>query len=88
MTRYLPDTNIISNLAKQPQGKVAKKIAEIGDTAILTSMIVAAELRFGRAKRGLARLTDRVELVLPEIPILDVDRAASLVYAELRASLE
>jgi tRNA(fMet)-specific endonuclease VapC len=88
LTRYLLDTNIISDLVKQPQGKVAKKIAEVGDTAILTSMIVAAELRFGCAKLGSARLTDRVELLLAEIPILDFDRAASLVYAELRASLD
>lgn len=88
MTRYLLDTNIISDLVKQPQGKVAQKIAEIGDTAVLTSIIVAAELRFGCAKLGSARLTDRVELLLAEIPVLDFDKAASRVYAELRASLE
>jgi len=88
LTRYLLDTNIISDLVKQPQGKVAQKIAEIGDTAVLTSIIVAAELRFGCAKLGSARLTDRVELLLAEIPVLDFDKAASRVYAELRASLE
>lgn len=88
MTRYLLDTNIISDLVKQPQGKVAQKIVQIGDTAVLTSIIVAAELRFGCAKLGSARLTDRVELLLAEIPVLDFDKAASRVYAELRASLE
>lgn len=88
MTRYLLDTNIISDLVKQPQGKVAQKIAEIGDTAVLTSIIVAAQLRFGCAKLGSARLTDRIELLLAEIPVLDFDKAASRVYAELRASLE
>ena len=52
-TRYLLDTNILSDLVRQPQGVVARHIAAVGEGAVCTSIIVAAELRFGAAKRGL-----------------------------------
>ena len=41
MTRYMLDTNIIS------EGKAAKRIAKVGEDKICTSIIVAAELRYG-----------------------------------------
>ena len=31
MTRYLLDTNIISDLIRNPQGRAAKRIARVGD---------------------------------------------------------
>ena len=30
MTRYMLDTNVISDLIKNPQGKAAKRIASVG----------------------------------------------------------
>jgi tRNA(fMet)-specific endonuclease VapC len=45
------DTNIISELIRQPQGRLAKRIAKVGERAICTSIIVAAELRYGCAKK-------------------------------------
>ena len=47
---YLLDTNILSDLLRHPQGVVAKRIAEVGEDAICTSIIVAAELRYGAAR--------------------------------------
>ncbi|MGA8901473.1 PIN domain-containing protein, partial [Bradyrhizobium sp.] len=47
MTRYLLDTNIISDLIRNPQGKAARQIANRGEDNICTSIIVAAELRYG-----------------------------------------
>ena len=46
MTRYMLDTNIISDLIRNPHGKAAKQIAKRGERNICTSIIVAAELRF------------------------------------------
>ncbi|KRE13291.1 transcriptional regulator [Bosea sp. Root483D1] len=88
MTRYLLDTNIISDLVRQPQGRTAKRIAEIGDRQVLTSVIVAAELRYGCRKAGSARLSATVEALLFEIEIIPFDEAASRAYADLRAALE
>jgi predicted nucleic acid-binding protein len=45
-------TDIISDLIRNPQGKSAKRIAELGENNICTSIIVAAELRYGCAKQG------------------------------------
>lgn len=88
MTRYLLDTNIISDLVRQPQGRAAKRIAEIGDRQILTSVIVAAELRYGCRKAGSARLSATVEALLSEIETIPFDEAASRTYADLRTALE
>ncbi len=52
MTRYMLDTNIISNLIRNPQGRAAKWIAKVGEDTICTSIVVAAELRYGCAKSG------------------------------------
>jgi len=40
---YLLDTNILSDLVRQPQGVIARRIAEVGEETICTSIIVAAQ---------------------------------------------
>lgn len=88
MTRYMLDTNIISDLIRNPQGKVAKKIAAVGEKNICTSIIVAAELRYGCAKSGSTRLLKAVEAVLDELAILPLDIPADAEYGAIRAQLE
>ena len=66
---YLLDTNILSHLVRQPQGTVAERIADVGEANVLTSVIVACELRFGAAKRGSRRLTRQVEAVLGALTV-------------------
>ena len=55
--RYLLDTNIISALVRQPRGAVAERITHVGEANVCTSIIVAAELRYGAAKKNSARLS-------------------------------
>jgi tRNA(fMet)-specific endonuclease VapC len=88
LTRYMLDTNIISDLIKNPQGKAAKRIAKIGDDNICTSIIVAAELRYGCAKSGSERLLKAVEDLLGEIAVLPFDVPADTEYGGIRATLE
>ena len=40
--RYLLDTNIVSDLIRQPQGRAATRIREVGEAQVRTSIIVAA----------------------------------------------
>ena len=87
MTGYLLDTNILSDLVRNPQGVVAARIAQIGDDAIRTSIIVAAELRFGAAKKGSERLTLQLERILSAIDIQPFDAPADAAYARLRVQL-
>ena len=88
MSLYLLDTNIVSDLIKNPHGRVAAKIAEVGESAIATSIVVAAELRFGVAKRGLPSLTAQVEAILGAINILPLQPPADAYYGQIRAKLE
>jgi tRNA(fMet)-specific endonuclease VapC len=82
------DTNIISDLLRNPKGKAAKQIARVGDDNICTSIIVAAELRYGCAKSGSSRLTEAIEDLLGEINILPFDVPADAEYGGIRAELE
>lgn len=88
MTRYMLDTNIISDLIRSPQGKAARRIARAGESNICTSIIVAAELRYGCAKSGSTRLLKAVEDLLGEISILPFDAPADAEYGAIRAKLE
>jgi tRNA(fMet)-specific endonuclease VapC len=88
LIRRLLDTNILSDLVRNPQGRVAIRIAEIGENAICTSVIVAAELRFGAAKKGSERLTIQLERILSVLDVLSFEAPADAAYAELRVKLE
>jgi tRNA(fMet)-specific endonuclease VapC len=85
---YLLDTNILSDLIRDPQGQIAKRIADVGEASICTSIVVAAELRYGAAKRGSARLTAQMTLVLDRLEVLSLDAPADAIYGDLRARLE
>ena len=82
------DTNIISDLMRNPQGKAAKRLAKVGETDICTSIVVAAELRYRCAQNGSKQLLDTVEAILAEIEVLPFDAPADAAYGEIRAGLE
>ena len=86
--RYLLDTNVLSDLIRNPQGKVAEQIRKIGEAQICTSIIVAAELRYGAMKKGSARLTAQLEAVLGALDVLPFEAPADAVYGEIRTKLE
>ena len=86
--RYLLDTNILSDLVRKPQGRVAQRISAVGEKQVCTSIIVAAELRYGAAKKGSPRLAAQLETVLGAIEVLPFAAPADRVYGMLRARLE
>jgi tRNA(fMet)-specific endonuclease VapC len=88
LTRYMLDTNIISDLIRNPQGKAARRIAKVGEDNVCTSIIVAAELRYGSAKSGSKRLLKAVEDLLGEISVLPFDVPADAEYGGIRSELE
>jgi tRNA(fMet)-specific endonuclease VapC len=88
VTHFLLDTNILSDLVRNPAGNVARKIAEVGEEKVCTSVIVAAELRYGALKRGSARLSDQVEKILSALDILSFEEPSDTTYASIRADLE
>jgi tRNA(fMet)-specific endonuclease VapC len=86
--RYLLDTNIISDLMRNPGGRVAGRIGTVGEACICTSIFVAAELRFGAAKRNAPALAVLVDNILARIPVFPFEAPADRLYAVLRAKLE
>ena len=86
--RYLLDTNIVSDLVRHPQGRAAAKIAEVGEDAVATSIIVAAELRYGAAKKASPRLTAQLEAVLGVLEIIALEVPADASYGAARVALE
>ena len=86
--RYLLDTNIVSDLVRNPQGKVARHVRAVGEKHVCTSIIVAAELRYGATKKGSLRLTSQLDAVLGALEILAFQAPADAAYGLLRTRLE
>lgn len=85
---FLLDTSTVSHLIRAPQGIIRDRIAEVGEDAVCLSIVVAAELRFGAAKRKSQPLERRVEAILSAIPVLPLEAPVDAHYAEIRAELE
>ncbi|KAF0185694.1 MAG: putative nucleic acid-binding protein contains PIN domain [Caulobacteraceae bacterium] len=86
--RFLLDTNIVSDLVRNPQGRTSAKIAELGEDAVATSIIVAAELRYGAAKKGSQRLAEQLETILAAMEVIPLEAPADATYGATRVALE
>lgn len=86
--RYLLDTNIVSDLIRNPQGPVTRRIREVGEAQVCTSIIVAAELRYGATKTASRRLAEQVETVLAALEVLPLEAPVDAIYGRLRTRLE
>jgi len=82
------DTNIISDLIRNPSGNAARHIEKVEAKDIFTSIIVAAELRYGCAKKGSPKLSEKVENLLSTIPVLPLETPVDTEYGRIRAELE
>ena len=86
--RYLLDTNVVSDLVRNPHGRITQRIRKVGETQVCTSIIVAAELRYGSEKKGSPRLTAQLAAVLGAIEVLPFDAPADRTCGLLRARLK
>lgn len=85
--QFLLDTNMLSDLARHPEGLVAHRVAHVGVAQVRTSIIVASELRFGLAKGVRRRLAEQVEALLRTIAVAPFEEPADVVYGDIRARL-
>ena len=86
--RYLLDTNIVSDLVRNPQGPVAGHIRVVGEANVCTSIVVAAELRYGAKKKASARLSAQLEAVLDALEVLPLEAPVDREYGACRTRLE
>lgn len=88
MTRYLLDTNIVSDLMRAPASRALRSLEAVGEERVYVSIVVAGELRFGAAKKGSARLRREVEAILSRLALGRLEPPVDERYAEIRARLE
>jgi tRNA(fMet)-specific endonuclease VapC len=88
MFRYLLDTNVLSDLLRNPGGRAAQRIAVVGVPTVCTSIVVACEFRYGAARSGSPRLSARVASLLQSLEVLPLDQEADHHYADIRVHLE
>ena len=86
--RYLLDTNIVSDLVRNPQGRIVGHIRRVGEAQVCTSIIVAAELRYGATKKRSPRLATQLEAVLGALDVLPFEAPADTAYGLIRTQLE
>jgi predicted nucleic acid-binding protein len=65
-----------------------RRIREVGEAQICTSIIVAVEPRYGAAKRALPPLTAQFEAVLGALEVLPFELPADAAYDLIRSRLE
>lgn len=85
---YLLDTNIVSNLARHPQGLVAQQVMTVGVQRVGISILVACEIRFGLIKRPQPRLSQHLESLLDHFTLLNLEPPVEQHYADIRNALE
>ncbi|RZS88437.1 tRNA(fMet)-specific endonuclease VapC [Phyllobacterium myrsinacearum] len=85
--RYMLDTNTISNLLRNQNDRLTDKVRQQSKT-VCTSILVAAELRYGVDKKGSSRLRAIIEELLAIIDILPFESPADTHYARIRTELE
>jgi tRNA(fMet)-specific endonuclease VapC len=86
--RFLLDANTISDLVRHTHGRAAQRLQRAGEAQVCTSIIVAAELRYGASKKGSPALTARVDAALDVLDIQPFEAPADEIYRALRAGLE
>jgi len=89
VTLILLDTNAVSDIAKNPRGSVAQRALATPPSERVTSVIVAAELSFGLAKKPDATtLARNVHGVLAALEIQALPVKAADHHGDFRAHLE
>ena len=85
---YLLDTNIVSDILRNPHGAAAERLRRVDPQDVATSIVVLGELRYGLTKRPHGRLEAQLDAVLTALELLPLDPPAEEHYGRLRAELE
>ena len=75
-------------MIKNPRGRAAKRISAKQPDEFFTSIVVAAEMRYGIEKKGSDVFKAIVEALLDQIQVAALDRDADRHYGRICAELE
>jgi tRNA(fMet)-specific endonuclease VapC len=87
VSSYLLDTNTVSDIVYNPNGRVIARMHHVGEHRTFISLIVAAELRFGVAKGASPGIAEKVEGLLDRFTVLPLASPIDRYYGDLRADL-
>ena len=89
---YLLDTNILSDMMRNPSGVAAQRFQKLAQSApnvkLCTSVVVQCELLFGLRRRTHPRWQTHYEKLLESVELLPLNSAVVPSYASLRSLLE
>ena len=88
MSVYLLDTNILTELARNPFGPSARNLNRVGSQNVFTSIIVAAEVQFGIDRFNAFKLLRQMERIMETIEIQTLPEYSVATYSALRIELE
>ncbi len=86
--KYLLDTGIISAIVRDPEGRASRVFGNTARADVGTSIIAAAELRYGYVKIASRRWERTIETILATMTIVAWDHPADMAYARLRTEAE
>jgi tRNA(fMet)-specific endonuclease VapC len=91
MRVYMLDTNIVSDMMRNPQGHAALRAMALSqatpDALLQISVIVDCELLFGLARKPNPRLSAAYERTTSQLTVSGLEPAVAPVYASLRAAM-
>ena len=91
MTLYLLDTNIVSDMMRNPQGPAARRAIEINRTIdnarFHTSVVVDCELLYGLARKPQARLQAAYDRTMATLTVVPLDIQVAQTYARMRHTM-
>ncbi len=89
---YLLDTNTVSQMMREPAGRVTQQFATVAaldlTQGMVISTIVLCELQFGLLRKPNRRLSASLERILTGVEVLPLDIEVVSHYAQLRSHLE
>ncbi len=89
---YLLDTNVISDLMRNPAGTAAQRALLIAaneqNSKVCTNVVVQCELLFGLRRRTNPRWSAQYSRVMASIDVLALESTVAPHYADLRTHLE
>jgi len=85
---YMFDTDTVSFFMKDNPKEIRKKVAKHDKDNFCISAITCAELMFGLKKNYSEKLDFWLNEVLDRFRVISFDDASSIIYGEIRATLE
>ena len=85
---YLLDTNVIGEIARNPRGDAAARVAELSPETFGINPIVACEIEYGLNRRGPSRFRRQIDAILDAIVIIELPANIAVHYGRIRLELE